>query len=224
MKITYVCIRNWRSIKEVEFAPADVTVLVGSNNAGKTNILSAINFLLGDRWPMPANLLDSDYFAGDRNRDISITLYLDHPNYSKLEFDTSRAQYQLQAFDRSQTLVRGFSNAMREEIAFAYVDAGRNFERQFSLSRWSLFGQALRSLHAALKADAPRLNDLRSKLDAAHDLLKTDQYSHFEEALREAFTDQLKTANYDVKFEFRSIDETNLYRGLYTTPRTALNH
>ena len=164
MKITYVCIRNWRSIKEVEFAPADVTVLVGSNNAGKTNILSAINFLLGDRWPMPANLLDSDYFAGDRNRDISITLYLDHPNYSKLEFDTSRAQYQLQAFDRSQTLVRGFSNAMREEIAFAYVDAGRNFERQVSLSRWSLFGQALRSLHAALKADAPRLNDLRSKL------------------------------------------------------------
>ncbi|MFC3631890.1 AAA family ATPase [Paracoccus angustae] len=51
MKITYVKIENWRSIKSVEFAPSDITVLVGSNNAGKTNILSAINFLLGERWP-----------------------------------------------------------------------------------------------------------------------------------------------------------------------------
>lgn len=49
MKIVYVRIENWRSIKSVEFSPADVTVLVGSNNAGKTNILSAINFILGDR-------------------------------------------------------------------------------------------------------------------------------------------------------------------------------
>ena len=106
---------------------------------------------------------------------------------------------------------------MREEIAFAYVDAARNFERQFSLSRWSLFGQALRSLHASLKDDAPRLADLRDKLDAAPGLLKTDHYGRFEKALREAFADQLKTANYDVKFEFRSIDETNLYRGLYPT-------
>lgn len=217
MRIVYVRIKNWRSIKSVEFAPADVSVLVGSNNAGKTNILCAINFILGDRWPMPANLQDSDYYAGDRNRDIIISLYLDHPRYSKIEFDTSRAQYQLQAFDRAQNAVRGFSNAMREEIAFAYVDAARNFDRQFSLSRWSLFGQALRSLHSVLKADGPRLADLRGKLDAAHDLLKTDHYGQFEQALREAFADQLKTANYDVKFEFRSIDETNLYRGLYPT-------
>lgn len=217
MKIVYVRIENWRSIKSVEFSPADVTVLVGSNNAGKTNILSAINFILGDRWPMPANLQDSDYYAGDRTREIVISLHLDHPTYSKIDFNTSRAQYVLQAFDRSQNVVRGFNNAMREEIAFAYVDAARNFERQFSLSRWSLFGQALRSLHTSLKDDAPRLADLRDKLDAAHGLLKTDHYGRFEKALREAFADQLKTANYDVKFEFRSIDETNLYRGLYPT-------
>jgi putative ATP-dependent endonuclease of the OLD family len=217
VKIVYVRIENWRSIKSVEFSPEDVTVLVGSNNAGKTNILSAINFILGDRWPMPANLQDSDYYAGDRTRDIVISLYLDHPMYSKIDFNTSRAQYVLQAFDRSQNVVRGFNNAMREEIAFAYVDAARNFEKQFSLSRWSLFGQALRSLHISLKDDAPRLADLRDKLDAAHGLLKTDDYGRFEKALREAFADQLKTANYDVKFEFRSIDETNLYRGLYPT-------
>ncbi|MBU2359580.1 MAG: AAA family ATPase [Alphaproteobacteria bacterium] len=217
MKITYVKIENWRSIKLVEFEPADITILVGSNNAGKTNILSAINFLLGERWPMPGNLEDSHFYDGDRNRDIHISLYLDHQNYSKISFDTSRPQYCLQAFDQSGYQVRGFNNAMREEIAFAYVDAARNYERQFSLSKWTLFGQVLRSLHAGLKQDSSRLIDLRNQLKTAHELLKTEDYKIFEKELRDAFTAQLRTTKYDVKFEFQTIDETNLYRGLFPT-------
>jgi predicted ATP-dependent endonuclease of OLD family len=90
MRITRVQIRNWRSIKDVDFYPSDITVLVGPNNAGKTNILSAINFIMGDRWPMPANLADQDFYAGDRTRDVYIGLHLDHPSYSFLEFDTSK--------------------------------------------------------------------------------------------------------------------------------------
>jgi putative ATP-dependent endonuclease of OLD family len=35
MRITRVQIRNWRSIKDVDFYPSDATVLVGPNNAGK---------------------------------------------------------------------------------------------------------------------------------------------------------------------------------------------
>lgn len=217
MKITYVKIENWRSIKSVEFAPSDITVLVGSNNAGKTNILSAINFLLGERWPMPANLLDSDFYLSDRDRHIEIVIHLEHPYYSKIDFHTARDSYQLQAYDKRGIAIRGFSNPMRAEMAFAYVDAARNFEKQFSLSRWTLFGQALRSLHDNLKADAPRINNLREMLSSAHELLKTDHYDRFEGELRKAFADQLRTANYDVKFEFRTIDETNLYRSLYPT-------
>lgn len=217
MRITHVKIENWRSIKCVEFSPSDITILVGSNNAGKTNILSAINFLLGERWPMPANLQDSDFYMGDRDRHIEIVIHLEHPHYSKIEFDTGRDTYQLQAYDKKGYPVRGFNNLMRAELAFAYVDAARNFDRQFSLSRWTLFGQALRSLHDNLKADLPRIDNLREKLNSAHDLLKTDHYARFEGELRKAFADQLRTANYDVKFEFRTIDETNLYRGLYPT-------
>ncbi len=123
------------------FNPADITVLVGSNNAGKTNILSAINFVLGERWPMPANLLDTDFYGSNRSNRIAINITLDHPHYSKVSFDTSRDMYVLQAFDLRGYPVRGFSNAHREEIAFAYVDAARNFERQFSVSRWSLFAR-----------------------------------------------------------------------------------
>lgn len=217
MRITRIEIRNWRSIKEIDFNPEDICVLIGANNAGKTNILSAINFLLGERYPLPANLEDSDYFDRDRNRNIKIRLSLNHPHFSAIEFDTSRSQYVLNAFDARRNLIRGFSNAQREEIAFAYVDASRNYERQFGTSRWTLFGQALRHLHQELKDNVAQLDELRAVLSNAHQLLQTDVYNEFQTQLRDAFAGQLQSAGYDVSFEFKTIEETNLYKSLYPT-------
>lgn len=166
---------------------------------------------------MPANLDDSDFYDRDRERDIHIRLDFTGALFSFIDFNTSRAQYTLQAGDRSGNIVRGFNNAMREDLAFAYVDASRNFEKQFSASRWSLFGQALRFLHSELKSKGEQLGKLRNTLAEAHELLQTELYKGFEENLREAFAAQLKTARYDVAFEFRTIEETNLYRSLYPT-------
>ncbi|GMO75889.1 AAA family ATPase [Bradyrhizobium ottawaense] len=217
MRIKRVQIANWRSIKYIDFHPEDICILVGANNAGKTNVLSAINFILGERWPMPANLDDSDFYGRDRARNIHIRLCLEHPLVSEIDFDTSKSQYALNATDNHGRLVRPFTNAHREELAFAYVDAGRNYERQFSTSRWSIFGQALRHLHQTLKDSGEQLVKLREALNTAHDLLQTDQYRAFEKELKDAFAAQLRTARYDVSFEFRTLEETNLYRSLYPT-------
>ncbi|WNO53175.1 ATP-dependent nuclease [Stakelama saccharophila] len=217
MKITRVVIRNWRSVKDIDFYPEDITVLVGPNNAGKTNIMSAINFLMGDRWPMPANLNDQDFYLGDRKRDIYIAIYLDHPEVGCIEFDTSKDKYVLTAYDDLHRPIYGFNNAYREQVAFAYVDAARSFERQFGISRWTMFGQAVRLLHEDLKAyeDGAALPPLKDALDKAHEILRTELYVKFEKAMKDAFAAQLKSAGYDVSFEFRTIDETNLYRSLY---------
>lgn len=52
MKIKKIYIKNFRSIKELSltFPEKGLLVLVGSNNAGKSNILRAIDALLGDSW------------------------------------------------------------------------------------------------------------------------------------------------------------------------------
>ena len=217
MKITRVEIKNWRSIKEIDFYPEDITVLVGPNNAGKSNVMGAINFLLGSRWPMPANLTDRDFYEGDRSRDIYIRLGLDHPQIGGVDFNTSKPNYVFQAYGHDGYAIRGFSNVQREELSFAYVDAARNYDRQFGLSRWSLFGNAIRLLHDNLKQNGGDLARLEAVLNEAHGLLRTDLYQAFEKHLKEAFASQLRTARYDVAFEFRTLDETNLYRGLYPT-------
>ena len=51
MKIARVRIENYRSIKQLDFSPNNYCALIGENNAGKSNILKAINLVLGETWP-----------------------------------------------------------------------------------------------------------------------------------------------------------------------------
>ena len=218
VKLTRVQIKNWRSVKEVDFYPEDVTVLVGPNNAGKTNVMSAIAFLLGDRYPTPASLNPEDHYGGDPNRHISIRLGVDHPDIDAVDFDTDRDRFVFRAWQHDGRYFAPTS-AQREEWSFAYVDAARSFDRQFGASRWSLFGQAVRRLHRDLTGggEGEALPRLRVLLEEAHELLRTETYRTFEAELKSAFSAQLKTAGYGVDFEFRTLDESNLYRSLYPT-------
>jgi putative ATP-dependent endonuclease of OLD family len=227
MKISRVVIKNWRSVKHVDFQPAgNMTILIGANNAGKSNILSAINFLIGDRWPMSGNLLDTDFYLRDRKREIHIQLDFQDAAYSRLDFATERGSCNLQVYDaRTGALVRGFTNEERSKLAFAYADADRRFERQLAASRYVLLGQAQKILYEDLRRDNDgRLAQLRTVLNKAHELLKTDPnqtdqsvetdlYKEFEAAMREVFAAQPRASGYDVQFEFRP--RTNSYRSAY---------
>ena len=48
MKIKSITTHNFRSIKEAKFNPYDYTVLVGANNAGKSNVLTALRIFYED--------------------------------------------------------------------------------------------------------------------------------------------------------------------------------
>lgn len=48
MKIKSITVHNFRSIKEQKFDPYDYTVLVGANNTGKSNVLTALRIFYED--------------------------------------------------------------------------------------------------------------------------------------------------------------------------------
>ncbi len=64
MRLEAFLIKHYRSIERValKIPPNKPLVLFGPNNAGKSNILSAINRLLGERYPTYIEMLESDYF------------------------------------------------------------------------------------------------------------------------------------------------------------------
>ena len=77
MKIERVRIQNFRSIRDLTFLTGDLCALIGGNNAGKSNLLKAINLVLGDRWPSVRQIDDADFFGCDPTAEIAVTIWFD---------------------------------------------------------------------------------------------------------------------------------------------------
>ena len=75
MKISRVHIEHFRSIKQLDFAPHDYCVLIGENNAGKSNILKAMNLALGETWPTDRTFTEEDFNEYDTSKDVVIQIY-----------------------------------------------------------------------------------------------------------------------------------------------------
>ncbi len=64
-KISKLIIKNFKSLKDLELTFGDITSLVGNNNCGKSNILSALTWFL-----KPYSLKESDFY--EKNSAITI--------------------------------------------------------------------------------------------------------------------------------------------------------
>lgn len=87
MRIRRLEIQNFRGIKSLDWylpATQKLIVLVGPGDSGKSTILDAIHYLLGDRWTIP--ITDTDFFAVDVSTSVVIRAVLvDIPDELKKE-------------------------------------------------------------------------------------------------------------------------------------------
>ena len=74
MRISRLKIRNFRSIKSLDINLPQICALVGPNNAGKSNILLAIQRVLGREWVSVTSFTEEDVHGRDPSADISIAL------------------------------------------------------------------------------------------------------------------------------------------------------
>jgi predicted ATP-dependent endonuclease of OLD family len=77
LKISYVSIRNFRSIKDIEITPFDICAFIGQNNAGKSNILHAIDLFFN---PSVQKITRESFYSdkpnlGDPTEPIEITIH-----------------------------------------------------------------------------------------------------------------------------------------------------
>ncbi len=217
MRINRVLIRNFKSIKTLEFYPADICVLVGENNAGKTNILAALNLLLGETWPSKRSLDASDYYNQDITQPIHIEVgFSDNPHYIRRMWCTipweDKAETRVEFREGSMYL----SNEIRDRCALVYLDANRNLEYHLGHSRWTLFGRITRLLDEDFRdhADSEKQKGLRDCFDQALQLLKTERYSEFEQTFSRSFSEQIRRTTYQVALEFKTFDPLNYYRSI----------
>lgn len=80
MKIKKVRISNYRSIKDtVEIDFSQLTVFIGPNNSGKSNILWCINKILSQECPVDEIFTEKDVYRQDSARDIDVEIEFDEP-------------------------------------------------------------------------------------------------------------------------------------------------
>lgn len=80
MKIDSITIEGFRSVKgPLTIKLGQITALIGANNVGKSNILSAICRVLGRDWVTVNTFDEDDVFNNDPNQDIRIDIVFSEP-------------------------------------------------------------------------------------------------------------------------------------------------
>ncbi|RLE45874.1 hypothetical protein DRJ25_05010 [Candidatus Woesearchaeota archaeon] len=200
--IKKIHIENFRSIKTIEFEPKNLCSFIGENNVGKSNILSAIDLLLGEKWP--ANRLsESDIHNHDESLEVKIQIFFDEPikheYYRKiLEIDGFALKYNfnegtiLYCLDETGGEVltqygKGLylNNAIRGQIPCVFIGVNRNLERELSGSQWTLFGKLLKEIEKEFLEDDNRKYEYQRGMNDINDLLRIESFNRLEGIIEE---------------------------------------
>lgn len=86
MRIKNIEINNYKSIEHlVVDCCEDINVFIGENSVGKSNIFSAIEWLLGPVYPSMNKLNKSDYYRGEVDRKVSVALEFDDGHILRMD-------------------------------------------------------------------------------------------------------------------------------------------
>lgn len=220
-------IDGYRSIGDslfLRFPNDKPLVLLGENNAGKSNVVKALELVLGDRWPGSHTPEDHEFFGRDRTRPgvaFRITVELrgcENTNRATVEQLELRVaphatSFEMQYEDGGTAWVNNF---VREQCPVVVVGADRNLRYQLSYaSQWTLLARLTKRFHKALISDPTRADRLRTHFESLQRMFKeVDEFSRFAEQLA-AEVDTLSTGfRYGLEVDFSAYDPSNYFRSL----------
>jgi putative ATP-dependent endonuclease of the OLD family len=228
-------IKGYRSIDgwlHVVLPDNEPLVLIGENNAGKSNVLSALGFMFGDFWPGSHRPEDHEYFGrvpegneikliartsgiqcdkGCRDSDVEGITW----SYAPDESPPSR-------FGRSTSRCGHtfMSNSIRQSLFCMSVGVNRDLSYQLSYgSKWTTLSKLMRRFHDRLVADPERLERLREIFESLKQTFhEVDEFQVFGDSLRTAFTDFGGNLRYGLGVDFSAYDPSNYFRSLRVFP------
>ena len=92
MQLYRVHIENYRSIENMTLDLNKRNILVGKNNSGKSNVLKAIDLVLGEKY---LKLAKNDFFNQDETKTIKIDLFFNNFNDTELQSIKSEIVYRV---------------------------------------------------------------------------------------------------------------------------------
>lgn len=159
MKLTSVKINNFRSIKSMDFAfpESGFLVLVGANNAGKSNVIRGLNNILGAEWWSQDKLERHDFYGRDPQNEILISLSFDTGETAGFKRDAEKDEYRCYV-NYGSAKDYFLSNDFKAKCLCTFLGADRTFDRHMSFYDWTLLGKIRKTFHQRCAALAEQLD------------------------------------------------------------------
>ena len=152
MKITRIQIENYKSIKKIDITVSPlVNVYIGENSVGKSNIFSAIEWLLGPIYPSFNNFQREDYFRGDTSLPVRIALTFDDGH--TLEMASEWHDFRGNAKSGLNIDRNYVSDDIRQKYVSASIGADRKLSENPATNRWTLMGRLLLDINKRFQAE-----------------------------------------------------------------------
>lgn len=199
--IRKLIIKNFRSIKDVEITLGAMNAFIGPNNAGKSNIMKALNLVLGDIYPSVRSFDEKDFYNYDKSNPIKIEVRFDsslNSNSSvygfQLTFDGKNCQYL--AIDDNGNVITypssgretRVSNEMKDEVALLYLGLDRQASQQIKATQWTLYGKLLR--HIEKQIDDSKKEEFKRAIKTSYDSNIYPELQQMENILRTQVREQ----------------------------------
>jgi putative ATP-dependent endonuclease of OLD family len=205
--IQEIHIKNFRSIKEISLDVNSLSSFIGPNSSGKTNILKAIDLVLGEGWTTKAKVARELF--NNPEKPIIIEIFFSHPivipeaaNYCRDDLDVRSIKLEMQLnpeLSATTTVNDGEKFYGHEKFKklchFIYIPSERRLSSELRVSQWTMLGKMMKLVYenyvAQYNNDEKRLKgDFKEKMVAAKEFLESD-FSETEVTFKK-FSDKFK--------------------------------
>lgn len=206
-----------------------INVFVGANNVGKSNIFSALEWLVGPVYPSSNRLDRQDFYLGDEDAGLEIDLGFNDGNH--LIFSSTWHDN----YGRDKHGLHQTSGYISDEIRAKYVSASIGTDRRIADNpagnQWSLLGRMLHDFNQRLYeesitqpdgTDITKAELFKQRMEAVRDDVLfsirdeggTALMEELKKILQEETSKQLAVAPNDLSVDLNIYDPWNLFRTL----------
>jgi len=208
MKIKQIEINNFRSIEDetIIFPDSGILTLVGPNNAGKSNILRAIENILGDSWFSGDKAEINDYFMKDKDNVIEIKIVFDD---DKSVLFNSGEKWPI--YYNSNGLKMPYGSSIKEEFPCTYLSANRDLAKNMQFRSYELMGKIAKAFND--KIEEGTKTNLKDKFGEIMLILDTIQgFSDFKKDFSDYFDELQSDSPYKLKVDFKAFSPLNYFK------------
>jgi len=233
-RVTKLSIKNYKSIHErvdLAFPEAGPLVIVGPNNTGKSNLMRALELVLGESWPGSYQPEDHDFFGRDpSNLPLEIVVEVEDVLHGHKYGTTAVKAFIVRhtgGDDRPYCMVMNdgaentyVSNETRDQCRSILIGADRRLSYQLGYSsKFTFLSKLMKQFHQSLTEDKDRVKGLKDKFEEIRQSFEgIKEFSVFTDELQKQMDDFSRNLEYRLEVDFSAYDPSNYFRSLRVQP------